>query len=57
MAVEDLDDPDTGEAEVVAGVAVEAVGMAVKGEEEHEGAVDALRVEDLEQLAALVKRG
>src|SRR5262249_51468509 len=44
-------DARAGQVEVVAGVAVGTVGKAVEREEEDEGTVDALGVEDLQQLA------
>src|SRR5262249_25940191 len=45
---EDLDDAGAGQVEVVAGVAVGAVGKAVEREEKDERAVNTLSVKDLE---------
>src|SRR5829696_242472 len=49
-AVEHRDDAEAGEVEVVAGVPVRPVREVVQREGEHEGTVDALGVEDLQQF-------
>ncbi len=48
---EQLDDAVAGQVQVIARVAVGAVREAVQREGEHEGAIDALGGEDLQQLA------
>lgn len=45
--LEDLDYARTGQVEVVAGITIGTVRMALEREEEDEGAVDPLGVEDL----------
>jgi hypothetical protein len=50
-AFEGLDDGRAGQVEVVAGIAVGAMGEVAQLEEPDEGAVDAFDVEDLEYLA------
>jgi hypothetical protein len=56
-AAENLDDAVAGQVQVVAGVAVRAVQVAAKGEDEYEGAVDAFGVEDLQQLVQVRRQG
>jgi hypothetical protein len=50
-ALERLDDGRAGQVQVVTGIAIGPVRKVVEREQEHERAVDALRLEDLQQLA------
>ena len=49
-ALQHLDDAQAGQIQVETGIAIGAGRKAVEREEEHEGAVDALRIEDLQRL-------